>query len=49
MEDKNIKSIVISGGGHTFVTFYGVIKNQKKRDFGILKTLNLYMELLLGQ
>ena len=33
MEDKNIKSIVISGGGHTFVTFYGVIKQSKEKGF----------------
>ncbi len=33
MEDKNIKSIVISGGGHTFVTFYGVIKESKEKGF----------------
>jgi predicted acylesterase/phospholipase RssA len=33
MEDKNIKSIVVSGGGHTFITFYGVIKESKEKGF----------------
>ena len=31
--DNKIKSIVISGGGHTFVTFYGIIKESREQKF----------------
>ena len=43
-DKKTIKNLVISGGGHTFLTFYGILKEVRRNPvISPLKILNLYM------
>ena len=37
--ENNIKSIVISGGGHSILTFYGILKESEKNNFWKLKNI----------
>ena len=44
--DNKIKSIVISGGGHTFVTFYGILKESREQNFWNIENIDPIMGLV---
>ena len=42
-----IKHIVISGGGHSILSFYGTMKESNIKKYRIIKTLSPFMDHLL--